>query len=381
MYRMLLMICFFSSSLGFSASTMCPENRCIAVVDAGNAGSRLHIYSYDLDATNTPFKIKNVFSKKIESGLASIELNQASVNRYLSLLFSDVPEQNIPVYFYATSGMRKLSFSRQQAYYAKLTQWFTMQSQWQLVTAKTLKSQEEALYGWLAVNYELGRLSSPRVPLVSVVDTGSASVQVAFPLKNTRSINPDDYIDINIYGRHISLFTHGFLGLGQDEIRSQYLDNMDCFPKHYPLPNGSSAAGDFQRCEQRVKPLINDIHRVDHIMKLMIQSNPDHTWYIIGGISEMLQERPFFFEGDVFTNLELAQYANQQVCQQDWAVLGTLFPKNKYLFANCLNVSYFYSLFVDGFGIDQTQPIHYISNKTSTNDWTLGVVLYKKGQG
>lgn len=65
-----------SSSLGFSASIVCPENRCIAVVNAGNSGSRLHIYSYEMDASNAPVEIKNVFSKKIEPGLSSIELNQ-----------------------------------------------------------------------------------------------------------------------------------------------------------------------------------------------------------------------------------------------------------------------------------------------------------------
>ena len=377
MYRILLFISLFSSSLGFSASIICPENQCIAVVNAGNSSSRLQIYSYKMDASNTPAEIKNVFSKKIEPGLASIELNKGSVNRYLSGLFSDVSDLNIPVYFYATSGMRMLSFSRQQAYYAKLTQWFSAQSQWQLVTAKTLKGREEALYGWLSVNYQLGTLTIPSAPLVGVVDTGSASVQIAFPLTGEQTIDPNDYIDIEVYGRHVSLFTHSFLGLGQDEIRSQFLDNGDCFPNHYPLPNGSSAAGDFPLCENRMKPLINDIHQVDSTIKSVIQRHPEQTWYIIGGISDMLQERPFSFEHNEFTTQALAEKANQQVCQQDWSILGTLYQKNKYLFANCLSASYFHSLFVDGFGIDHAQTIHYISNKTSTNDWTLGVVLYE----
>lgn len=380
MYRtILLLVGLFSSSLGFSASVICPENRCVAVVDAGNSGSRLNIYSYEEDASHTPVEIKNIFTKKIEPGFASIELNQKAINTYLSLLFSDVSDLNIPVYFYATSGMRMLNFSRQQAYYAKLNQWFSRQSQWQLVVAKTLKSQEEALYGWLAVNYELGTLTSPSAPLVSVVDTGSASVQVAFPLTNVQTMNsnPDDYIDLDIYGRHITLFTHGFLGLGQDEIRSQYLDHDVCFPKHYPLPNGSSAAGNFQMCQKLMKPLINGVHQVDTTVKAAIQSNPGQTWYIIGGLSAMLQERPFTFERHAFTHQEFSEKANRQVCQQDWSILGTLYPENKHLFASCLNSSYLYSLFIDGFGIDRNEPIHYISKKISTNNWTLGAVLYQ----
>ena len=379
MFRILLLLCLLSSSLPVSASVICPENRCIAVVNAGNSSSKLHIYSYELDANNTPFEIKNVFSKQIEPGFASIEPNQASINRYLSLLFSEAPHLNIPVYFYATSGMRMLNFSRQQAYYAKLTQWFSMQSQWQLAAAETIKGREEALYGWLAVNYELGTLTSPTATFASMIDTGSASVQIAFPLKSLENINPEDDIELDVYGRHVSLFTHGFLGLGQDEIRNQFLDNGDCFPKHYPLPNGSSATGDFQRCEKQMAPLVNDIHQVNSTVKPVLQSHPEDTWYVIGGISAMLQERPFSFEHNEFTSRELADKANQQVCQQDWSLLGTLFPKNRYLFANCLTASYFYSLFVEGFGMSRTQPIHYISNKISTNDWTLGVVLYQKG--
>lgn len=383
MIRIGILIALFASSLGFASSIVCPENRCVAVVDAGNAGSRLNIYSYEEDSSHTPFNIKNIFTKKIEPGFASVELNQKAVSAYLSLLFSDIfdeYEHSVPVYFYATSGMRMLNFSRQQAYYAKLGQWFSRQSAWTLAVAKTLKSREEALYGWLAVNYELGTLASLSAPLVSVVDTGSASVQIAFPVTREQSMNAssDDYIDINIYGRHISLFTHGFLGLGQDEIRSQYLDHDVCFPKHYPLPDGSSAAGNFYLCQKLMTPLINGVHQVDQTVKDVVQSAPQQSWYIIGGLSAMLQEKPFTFEHQAFTNKEFSEKANRQVCQQDWSILGTIYPENKHLFANCLNSCYLYSLFIEGFGIHQDEPIHYISKRNSANNWTLGAVLYQK---
>ncbi|MDF1828066.1 MAG: multidrug DMT transporter permease [Legionellaceae bacterium] len=382
MYRILLLLCLLSSSFGFCGSVICPEHQCMAVVDAGNSGSRLNIYSYKEDASHTPYEIKNIFTKRIEPGFASIELSQRAINAYLSELFSGVTDDNIPVYFYATAGMRMLNFSRQQAYYAKLKYWFSRQAQWQLVDAKTLKSREEALYGWLAVNYELGALSSPSAPLVSVVDTGSASVQIAFPLTDVQTsnpnLNPNDYINIKAFGRHISLFTHGFLGLGQDEIRSQYLDQNVCFPRHYPLPNGSSAAGNFQSCQKLMMPLINGVHQVDKYVKSVIQSNPEQTWYIIGGLSAMLQEKPFTFENHQFTQQEFSEKANRQVCQQDWSILGTLYPENRHLFASCLNSSYLYALFIEGFGIHRHEPIHFIPKKMSTNNWTLGAVLYEK---
>lgn len=379
MYRLLLLIGFVFSSSAFSSSALCPNTRCVGVVNAGNSGSRLQIYSYNLDASNAPIDIKKTYSNKMEPGLASIKLNRMAINKYLSQLFSEVPDKNIPVYFYATSGMRMLSFARQQAYYDKVNQWFSNQAKWQLIDARTLNGREEGLFGWLAVNYELGLLNSASKPLVGVIDTGSGSTQVAFPLKSVDAIKPDDYIDINVYGRHTSLFVHGFLGLGQDEIRSQFLDNGDCFSRNYPLPDGYTAAGDFKLCKEFMKPLINDIHGVNNTVNSVLQKNSEQTWYVIGGLSAMLQEMPFQFKNYQFTNQELAKSANEQVCQRDWAILGTLFPKNEHLFAYCLSSSYFYSLFVDGMGIKVDQPIHYIYNEIVMSDWTLGVILNLEG--
>ena len=110
----------------------------------------------------------------------------------------------------------------------------------------------------------------------------------------------------------------------------------------------------------------------------MLKNNLEQTWYIIGGVSSMLQERPFTFENNTFTNQELSEKADRQVCQQNGSILGTLYPEDKILFASCLITSYFYSLFIDDIGISRTQQLHYIPKKISTNDWTLGVVLYQK---
>lgn len=377
MYRILLLIGLLLSSLAFSSQTICPEDQCIAIVNAGNSGSRLYIYQYELTNNNTPTNIKRVFSKTIEPGLASINLNQKSVSQYLAQLFSDVPEVNVPVYFYATSGMRMLSFARQQTYYEHVTKWFSTKEHWQLMTARTLKNKEEALFGWLAVNYELGALTSPNASLVSTIDTGSGSLQVAIPLQNVQSISSENYLHIHVYDRDVSLFVHGFLGLGQDEIRNQFFDHQACFSKHYPLPNGLFGTGDFKTCEKNMIPMINALHFVNELIQPVIEQNPNETWYIIGGISTMLQQRPFVFDNYELTSEELEQKADQQVCQQDWAILNTIYASNKYLYTNCLNASYFHALVVQGFGMSQTQPIHFISNKTSTNDWTLGALLFQ----
>ncbi len=53
-----------------------------------------------------------------------------------------------------------------QAYYAKLTQWFNEHAPGQLVVAKTLTIRRSFVW-LLAVNYELGVLTSPSAELLA----------------------------------------------------------------------------------------------------------------------------------------------------------------------------------------------------------------------
>lgn len=55
MRRILLLVLLLSSSYVFAEPIKCSKNQCVAVVNAGNAGSRLHVYSYELDSSNTPY--------------------------------------------------------------------------------------------------------------------------------------------------------------------------------------------------------------------------------------------------------------------------------------------------------------------------------------
>ena len=162
----------------------CVQHHCLAVVDAGSTGSRLHIYAYDLDKHNTPINIKQKWLKKFSPGFATLE-NQTSMDAYLDSLFADAPITYLPIYFYATAGMRLLSQPKQQKLYAQLTHWFNQQSQWTLVKAKTITGNEEALFGWLSINSQLGTLIDKTKTPVGVMDMGGASVQIIFPVKKT----------------------------------------------------------------------------------------------------------------------------------------------------------------------------------------------------
>ena len=179
--------CFFVNAQIVNAT--CEHRHCLAVVDAGSTASRLHLYVYDLDSKNNPVQIEELWSKKIKPGFASIEGNQESINAYLNSLFESLPEENLPVYFYATAGMRLLPHPTQELYYRKLQQWFMAQTRWRLIDAKTITGSEEGVFGWLAVNYQLGLLNRTEKPYVGVMDMGGASVQVTFAAQHIDNID------------------------------------------------------------------------------------------------------------------------------------------------------------------------------------------------
>ncbi|WP_367608365.1 multidrug DMT transporter permease [Legionella sp. W05-934-2] len=365
----LLLVC----SLNFAQSLDCQQSRCIAVIDAGSTGSRLHIYQYDVDETNTPIHIAEKWSKSIKPGFATIQANQATMDAYLTTLFSQAPNQSIPVFFYATAGMRLLPKQKQQERYHYLKNWFATQSQWKLADSRTLTGTEEGLFGWLAINYQLGTFNSESSQPVGVMDMGGASVQIAFPV-DENTVDSSDVKSISVHGQSFKLFIKSFLGLGQTEVSHQFLNSAPCFITDYELPDGQHAKGDAYTCEKEVSPLMNTIHHVNRIIQPMLQANTVSRWYAMGGIATLAKHKPFTFQGSQFTNESLLAQADTAVCHQQWLEMQRQYPNDEYLFGYCLFPSYYYALMVEGYGLDPNQPIQLL-NDTQETDWTIGVVI------
>ncbi|MFI4963203.1 MAG: multidrug DMT transporter permease [Legionellales bacterium] len=359
-----------------STTASCEGHQCIAVVDAGSTGSRLHIFSYDTDASNSPININEVWNKKIKPGLASIDANKNTIDAYMTALLADAPVKEIPLYFYATAGMRLLSAQKQQTYYQEIKAWFSAQSQWKLIQAKTITGNDEALYDWLSVNYQLGTFNSNTDRTIGVMDMGGASVQIVFPIKNTQQIQTNPQVEVDLYGKHYSLSVHSFLGLGQTEMSHQFLDSISCYSNNYPLPDGDSGHGNIQTCETEVSALMNAVHGVNNTMQPLLADNPVNSWYVIGGLSSLASTKPIQFDNNQLTLHQLVDQADSKLCQQPWDVLNTQYPNDEYIYQNCLSSAYYYALVVDGYGIDANQVINFLPPEQNI-DWTKGVVLHK----
>lgn len=379
MFRFFLSIfCFFLISFQLNANNdSYSQHQYIAVVDAGSTGSRLHIFTYDLDETNTPINIKEIWSKKTTPGFASLESKQNIVHTYMTNLFTGAPVTQMPVYFYATAGMRLVPQAKQKMQYQYLKTWFDQQNNWQLMDSKTITGTEEALYDWLSVNYYLGNLKPTSKESVGVLDIGGASTQIAFSLKNNQELDnkKQTTVELTLYGQPIHLFVQSFLGLGQNEMGHQLLDTNSCFPKNYPLSNGEKGEGNAVDCAHEISLLINGLHKTNDVIKPALVNNPVNTWYAIGGIANLAESTPFQFSNNQLTNEHFLEQGNQKACQQSWEQLNNNFPNNEYLDTYCILPAFYYALMVDGYGFSADQIVNYVpSNKNL--DWTLGVVFH-----
>ncbi|KTD02121.1 ectonucleoside triphosphate diphosphohydrolase [Legionella geestiana] len=359
----------------FAGIEACTEETCMAVVDAGSTGSRLHVYAYT-DAQKGPINIHEVYSKKVTPGFATLSPDADAINAYLDNLMPQGSNMALPLYFYATGGMRLLPPNQQDARYAQLRQWFGRQSDWSLKAARTVPGKDEAVWGWLAVNYQLGRLQTSQIAPAGVLDMGGASVQITFPIDAKRTDAEQDIETITVYGQRITLFARTFLGLGQTDMSHQFLDAAACFPKGYPLPDGGRGEGDARQCRDEVARLVNDVQRVNVFVEPSISKAMVTDWYTLSGLASLVQNPPYAIkDATAFTMDDLLQEADNRACQRTWKALNEDYADNGYLFGSCLFPAYYYALVMDGYGLPAGTPINTLASSLS-GDWTLGVVLH-----
>lgn len=378
MFRSMLfaLVFFVSCANAMALDASLPVQKCmVGVVDVGSTGSRLHVYAYACNDENANH-LKEVWSNKVSPGFATLESNQSVIDTYLKNLFAGAPA-NIPVYFYATAGMRLLSYDKQQAYYDVVQHWFKHTS-WNLIEAKTITGREEGVFAWLAVNHEQKSLpGNKNLPEdIGVMDMGGASVQVVTSVTSADGKNPEDLIHIKLDNKDITLFVHSFLGLGATLVSQQFLNNASCFPEGYSLPDGSVGHGDAEQCSEAVNQLINHVHDVNTAIQQPLYFEPSKTWYVLGGLAYLLQE-PLFRENEApKTSAWLIQEANNTVCRRVWSDLKLEYPAYERLSQGCLMASYYHALLTKGYGLGPEELINLISDDAET-DWTLGVVLHQ----
>ncbi|OGV28427.1 MAG: hypothetical protein A3E88_03655 [Legionellales bacterium RIFCSPHIGHO2_12_FULL_35_11] len=358
----------FSSSC-FADENICDNGNCKIIIDAGSSGSRAHVYQYDKDAENNIISIQEIYSNKITPGFASV--STSGVDAYLDNLFNKISIKNIPVYFYATAGMRLLPDQEQKVLYQKLQDWFSLHKDWNLIDARTISGKEEGVYGWLATNYSLDTLRDNYH--MGFIEIGGASTQIVFPVVNLEGIHPEDLVNLHLYNKDITLFAHSFLGLGANAITTRFKDYSDCFPVGYHLDNNQIGSGNARLCEHEIYELINADNYISDIERPANINNPQTKWYTVGAASSISRKSPINFQ-DEFNADELLEKADSVYCKTNWDTQVSEYGDDKFLNQNCIISSFIYSLSVESYGFSPQQEIYNIP-ENQTGDWTVGVLF------
>ena len=133
----------------------------VAIIDAGSSGSRLFVYEV---GTKSADKVNLIFPANREQkakskgrALSTIVNHSDSVRVFLENMTAGHPCDSIDLYILATAGMRLKPKAQADAIYEKLMQQPAVNG-YHVRGAMTISGQYEGLYGWMAANYEHGKL-------------------------------------------------------------------------------------------------------------------------------------------------------------------------------------------------------------------------------
>ena len=211
------------------------------VIDGGSTGTRVHVYAWAHSPKDSlPVMVKPTYSRddsapwyrvpgqqraykrvETEPGLDKTLNNGTAVRHALQPLL-DWAEKQIPPYarrstrlfLLATAGLRRLSPSQSEsildnAFSILQKSPFMCQRKW----VKVISGVEEAYYGWIALNYNLGRLGhTPKLSNVGTLDLGGSSLQVTFEAEEVAreyGVN----ISVGTTDHHLYAVSHAGYGL------------------------------------------------------------------------------------------------------------------------------------------------------------------------
>ena len=213
------------------------------VIDGGSTGTRVHVYAWAHSLKDTlPVMVKPTYSRdnsspwyrvpgqqraykrvETEPGLDKTLNNNTSVRHALEPLL-DWAGKQIPPYAHrstrlfllATAGLRRLP--REQSDSILDSAWlvlhksrFMCERSW----VKVISGVEEAYYGWIALNYNLGLLGhTPKLSNVGTLDLGGSSFQVTFEPEEI----PKRYsVNISVGTTEHNLFAVSHAGYGLND--------------------------------------------------------------------------------------------------------------------------------------------------------------------
>ncbi|XP_023422151.1 ectonucleoside triphosphate diphosphohydrolase 8 isoform X1 [Cavia porcellus] len=403
------------------------------VFDAGSSHTSLFVYQWPADKEKDTGLVSQALACEVEGpGISSYTLDPSqageSLRTCLEKALALVPRaqhRQTPVFLGATAGMRLLrqkNSSQAEDILVAVSQVLS-QSPLDFWGAEVLAGQDEGAFGWITVNYLLGRLiqyssgqwtQPAEGMLVGALDMGGASTQICFAPRGP-ILDQSSQAIFRLYGTNYSIYTHSHLCFGRDQALLRLLARLlqssrttllrhPCYHSGYqttlPLATLSES------------PCIHTAEPLDPTQNLTVEGtgNPGACVAAIRGLFNFscqdegdcafngvyqppVQGQFYAFSGFYYTfhflNLTSRQplgTVNASIwdfCQRSWWQVKSSYPgQERWLPDYCASGLYILTLLRDGYGFqEETWPSIEFQQQASGTDigWTLGYMLNLTG--
>ena len=228
------------------------------VIDAGSSGCRVHVYKLSTTAGQALPTVELPDKKlKKSPGLSTFAKNPGDAGASLAGLL-EFAEQHVPaderpktpIRLAATAGLRLLPKETADAILDSCYAFLKEKSTFHVTREKisVISGRDEGAYGWLSINFLLNRLhgmSAESEGTMGSIEMGGASSQVTVQLKGDAALvaaDPTTTFVLQVAGQKYTLYTHSYLGFGQEQARSRYNSLLKgpgledpCFNKGYSV--------------------------------------------------------------------------------------------------------------------------------------------------
>ncbi|KAM9325887.1 ectonucleoside triphosphate diphosphohydrolase 2 [Gastrophryne carolinensis] len=406
------------------------------VLDAGSSHTALFIYKWPANKENdTGIVSQHTMCDVKGPGISSYWQNPPdagkSLEECLNQAVEDVPSHRhsiTPLYLGATAGMRLLNWTNQaasnqvlDAVSAKLKSYpFDFRG------ARILSGQDEGVFGWVTANYLMenfikyswiGRWLQPKKGTLGAMDLGGASTQITFETKEQID-NPENVMDLRLYGQSYHVYTHSFLCYGRDQVLKRTLSKVikaqsyassiqnPCWPKEYnkqitlgdvyespctaserpanydpSTPITMTGSGEADQCRQHVNSLFE--------FTICPYSSCSFDKVFQPKVSgKFIAFSAFFYTVDFMKSvmkmpvdsLEELRTATDAICSSTYPDLASKAPafQQKHLHGYCATANFIYLLIDKGYKFDnETYPDITFQKKAGDTSigWALGYML------
>ncbi|XP_068182724.1 ectonucleoside triphosphate diphosphohydrolase 6 isoform X2 [Antennarius striatus] len=208
--------------------------------DAGSTGTRIHIFKFQRENTETPKLAQETF-RAIKPGLSAYadepEKCSAGILELLEVAKSSVPPSlwdATPVVLKATAGLRLLPGEKAQQLLDKVKVLF-LESPFLSTdnSVSIMDGTDEGISAWITVNFLNGGVHHADSPTVGILDLGGGSTQITFSPQDEKTIQTspiDDIQSFTLFNITHTVYAHSYLGLGLMSARLAILGGVDASP-------------------------------------------------------------------------------------------------------------------------------------------------------